>query len=745
MTHRPRFLVLTLSFGSGHLRAAQAVAAAIKRRHVGADVEVVDVLAGCQWLFRAFYVWPYWAMVRYAPSLWKRLFEWRLRHLSRQTAPAWAFRWGCASAFKAISRFRPDVIVAAEVAACEIAVLARRGGLTHAPIMSVITDYHAEPAWVHPEVAAYAVADHHVLGQLRGWGAPEDRIHVSGIPIDPSFGAVRRAPAHERPVVLLMGGGMGPTRMDLVAAHLIQRDVPMHVVGLTGHDLRARRRTEALDVATSSVTLTVRGWTDDVLDLMRSADILVTKPGGLTTAEAAACGLPMVLFDPIPGPEQHNAARAVAAGAAVMTRGAAATADAVISLVHDRARLQGLSKAARILARSDAADVVADFALRLSDAASAHPVLILTISNGAGHTSVAEAVAQELRDGNPPALPLVVDVAAYMTPLARFTHLTLYLWLVRYTPALWARIDRYQKQQVHTSPEWYYRRGCRRLFALVRTMRPRAIVVTEVGCAEIAALIKRDLALPSKLIAVNAEYDADRAWIQPEIDVYCTATAQVRDDLSAHGAVGNQLRVLGVPLAREFRRVTSRVQERADVCRRFNLDPVDPIVLVSGGSEGLGGIDGVVARLLKIPSRAGIIVLAGRNARLKAACDRLALEDSATRVRVLGWTNDVAELMRAAELMVSKLGHTFDEALATGLPVVALEPPPGSERVQYSLLDRWGVGRAVRSLDEMAIVVERLLADRSELEAMRRAAARRRGPDAAQHIAAIVMSEGAAS
>jgi processive 1,2-diacylglycerol beta-glucosyltransferase len=258
--------------------------------------------------------------------------------------------------------------------------------------------------------------------------------------------------------------------------------------------------------------------------------------------------------------------------------------------------------------------------------------------------------------------------------------------------------------------------------------------------------MKRDLALPFRLIAVNGEYDADRAWIQPEIDVYCMATTQVRDELYAHGAVGERLRVIGVPLAREFRRGTLRAEARMDVCRRLGLDANEPIILVSGGSEGLGGIDATVTRLLDIRDcRAGIIVLVGRNARLKAACEKIARERAPARVRVLGWTSDVAELMRAAELMVSKLGHTFDEALASGLPVVALEPPPGSERVQYSLLDTWGVGRAVHSLDEMAAVVGRLLADGTELEEMRQAAARRHTPDAAQHIAALVTSREAFS
>jgi processive 1,2-diacylglycerol beta-glucosyltransferase len=449
----------------------------------------------------------------------------------------------------------------------------------------------------------------------------------------------------------------------------------------------------------------------------------------------------MVLFDAIPGPEQHNAARAVSAGAAMATRGADETASTVIALLREPLRREALSAASLRLARRDAADAVADLALRLRRTVQP-PVLILTISNGAGHISVAHAIASELREIDPAASPLVVDVADYMSWLTKLTHVTLYLWLVKHAPALWDRIDRYQKTQRHTSPDWYYRRGCRRLFALVSRLRPRAIVATEVGCAEIGALIKRDLALGCALIAVNGEYDADRAWIQPEIDVYCTATSQVGEELCAHGAISERLRVLGVPLSREFHIGSSSSRERADVCSRLNLDTDAPVILVSGGSEGLGGIDAVVSRLLRIQRcRASIVVLAGRNARLKAACERLAGPHARDRVRVLGWTSDVAALMRAADVMVSKLGHTFDEALASGLPVVALEPPPGSERVQYHLLDSWGVGRAVHSLDEMAAVVERLLRNPSELAQMRRAALSRHTPGAAQHIAALLLRE----
>ena len=133
--------------------------------------------------------------------------------------------------------------------------------------------------------------------------------------------------------------------------------------------------------------------------------------------------------------------------------------------------------------------------LRRHDEAEKRPVLILTIANGSGHTRVAQGLAAAIRAAQPALPVMVVDVADYMTRLARFTHVTSYLWLVKQAPALWDLIDRYQKRQTQTSPDWYYRRGCKRLFELASVLQPRALIATEVGCCEIAALIKRDLAL----------------------------------------------------------------------------------------------------------------------------------------------------------------------------------------------------------------------------------------------------------
>ena len=373
----------------------------------------------------------------------------------------------------------------------------------------------------------------------------------------------------------------------------------------------------------------------------------------------------------------------------------------------------------------------------IPDPVENNPVMILTIANGAGHIRVAEGIAAAIR-ATEPALPVMVaDVADYMTSLTRFTHVSAFLWLVKHAPPVWDRIDRYQKKQTRTSPEWYYRRGCRRLFELARRVRPRALVATEVGCCEIAALIKRDLKLDAPLVAVNDDYDADRAWVQPEVDLYCFITNELGEQLFAHGARRERVAIWGAPLSDGYEVAREREHERAEICRWLSLDPTLPIVLIAGGGEGMGKIEETTARLLRLNQPVQLIVLTGRNQRLKSRCERVSANGSAETLRVLDWVGpeQMPKLMWAADLMVSKLGSMFNEAIASELPIIAMEPPPGAERVQYELLDKWKVGCAVSSLDEVVERVTSLLAQPELLEQMRQRARTHRTPGVSQRIA----------
>jgi len=367
-----KILVLTLSFGSGHVLAAQAVADELRRQRPSSNVLIVDALAVCRLIFRACYEWPYWLMLRHAPGLWDRFSTARVNQKHEGTAPTWAFRAGCPKVFSTIKSFNPDLIVAAEIAACEMATIARRLGLTRAPILSVITDYESEPIWVQPEVALFTVPDESVRTEMISWGTLADRISICGIPVDRAFDVphnpkatrLRHGISDNAPMVLLMGGGMGPTRMDQVVERLSESNTPIHIVAVAGKDKRALRRLERLRVK-APISLRVIGWTNEVAALMQAARILVTKPGGLTIAEAALCSLPVVFFDPIPGAEFVNAKRMVDAGAAVVTQGPMETARAITSLLKDEKSTDAMALQSQTMARPNARREIASRALAL--------------------------------------------------------------------------------------------------------------------------------------------------------------------------------------------------------------------------------------------------------------------------------------------------------------------------------------------------------------------------------------------
>ncbi len=115
------------------------------------------------------------------------------------------------------------------------------------------------------------------------------------------------------------------------------------------------------------------------------------------------------------------------------------------------------------------------------------------------------------------------------------------------------------------------------------------------------------------------------------------------------------------------------------------------------------------------------VVLTGTNERLRDRCLRLINRENADSLCVPGWIDEgqMPRLMGAADLLVSKLGNMFNEAVASELPLIALEPPPGAERLQYNLLAQWNVGRPVKTIDELVETVLRLLNEPGEIEEMR--------------------------
>lgn len=372
-----RIAILTLSIGSGHVQASSVIARALEDGSTKVDVRTLDAIEYAQHWFRWLYVYPYWWMLRHARGLWRRLYERRQRKHHRGTAPRWVFRWGCRKVLRELNAFAPSLLIVTEIGAAEIAALAKREGWLNAPILAVQTDFQTEPPWVQTEIDFYCVGSEEARSQLIGWGISLHRILVCGIPIDPVFAlpydkaellrSLGLAP--ERPVVLVMAGGMGPVPLDEVVLSLERCGLPLQVIAVAGHDGEMRTRLEGLR-GKIALDLRALGWTENVPQLMAAADLLVTKPGGLSTSEALAAGLPMVLTHPIPGPEERHASHLVRHGVAVHARSSEEIPQLVLPLLCSREKRAEMARRAREMARPDAAYAVAQVSRALLEKAS---------------------------------------------------------------------------------------------------------------------------------------------------------------------------------------------------------------------------------------------------------------------------------------------------------------------------------------------------------------------------------------
>lgn len=373
-------LLLHATAGAGHTRAAQAIAAALKAQAHGAHHQVVDTLDCTSSLFRRLYAQAYIDLVQRAPELWGALYE---RYdvvkppRSKSARARLAFDKANSTAFKALLKAtQPRAILCTHFLPMELLSDLKGRGKLATPVHAVVTDVSPHAFWVYPHIDHYHVATEAGARELARKGIAAERISVSGIPIDPVF--AQRTPAAakraqlglpERPTVLLLSGGFGVGPLVSMLDSFAGDDCGLSLVVVAGRnaELEAACRERA---ATLQLPVTVHGFVTNIHELMDAADLVVTKPGGLTTNEILAKGRPMALVAPIPGQEQRNAEYLLEEGAAVRLHDVADAAWHLQRWLGDRERMAAMQAAAQRIARPQAA---ADVAQRLVAALEAAP------------------------------------------------------------------------------------------------------------------------------------------------------------------------------------------------------------------------------------------------------------------------------------------------------------------------------------------------------------------------------------
>ncbi len=367
-----RVLLLYISPRSGHHQASLAIEKALALYQPNVAVRNIDALHYMNPFLERFIKKTYSGLIRTSPEVWDYLYDnpkvlrstQKLRHLIH--------RFHSPKFQSLLDSFRPDVIACTQAFPCGLVSDLKKNGALSTPLVGILTDYLPHSYWIHDRIDYFVVPSDTAVERLSQNGIPPDRIRKFGIPVDPKFSANNKKGEIQKrynldpklPTLLLMGGssGLGPFR-KLVRA-LEHSPLKVQIFTVCGFNRRLYRSLKRREKRFKK-RMFVLGYTEEVDALMESADILITKPGGLSTSEALTKRLPMILLDPIRGQESSNADFLVGKGLALKAEDEEEAVELVEKLLAQPETREAMRRQAQRLIRPESANEIASFLLTL--------------------------------------------------------------------------------------------------------------------------------------------------------------------------------------------------------------------------------------------------------------------------------------------------------------------------------------------------------------------------------------------
>lgn len=367
-------MILSAGVGAGHNSAAAALQRALENRPEVGAVRVLDVLTTTPELYRAVYDDGYFEMVAKAP--W--LVGWGYDQADGpfqlgSRVPIWD-QINTTETVAQIKEFSPDLVLATHFLPARIVANLQTSRDLFTRLAIITTDYDVQGLWLTNTFSRIFLAREESRQYLISLGFPADRLTASGIPVRPEFGMpVDRAAVLQQfglrdgvPILLISAGAAGGPYALKIVEQMQARPEPFQAVVVCGRNAELKRDVDAL-VGHDTDRFTVLGFTTAMPDLMRVASLFVGKPGGLSSSECMAAGLPMALINPIPGQEVRNSDYLLEQGAAVRNNYESTIGWKLGELLADPARLERMRACARATGRPEAASTIVEAMLTDKD------------------------------------------------------------------------------------------------------------------------------------------------------------------------------------------------------------------------------------------------------------------------------------------------------------------------------------------------------------------------------------------
>ena len=375
-----RFLLMHITTSSGHHHASQAIGEAIRHLDASAHIVSVDAFEYVSRFVRWTITRSYFSLIRHQPDVWEYLYDNPVVHHQVQHLRALLHRYHAAKLQELLKRVRPDAIACTQAYPCGIVADFKKQHRVTIPLIGVLTDYAPHLYWFHDTVDTYVVPSEQVKQRFVTQGVEASRVKVFGVPIGLRFlePVDRLAVAHQfgldmsRPILLIMGGGSGFGQIRDIVLNLDTLPQPCQLIVVTGTN---RSLLSWLQGQRFRHRVLPLGYTPEIPALMELATLLISKPGGMTTSEALAKHLPLVIVNPIPGQEAYNARFLLSQGAAVQAGSPETVRQTVRDLLEDPEQLAQLRGRSGELAHPRAALVIANFLFGLAEGTEVRPPL----------------------------------------------------------------------------------------------------------------------------------------------------------------------------------------------------------------------------------------------------------------------------------------------------------------------------------------------------------------------------------
>lgn len=363
-------LILSISTGQGHHATGQAIENEFKKR--GVDCETLDAYEYIEPILSHLVSRGYLLSTAYAKRISSKLYDIVVKKnkpLKKFSVPKITNTMWAKDLKEYIEGAKPDVIICTHVlSSILVHIMRERGWLDPAVVtVGVVTDFTLHPLWEEASLMDYYVTPTDLLEfQMEKKGLDPSKMLPIGIPIRPNFSErtdrlearTRLGLGLHKHTILLMSGSMGYGKIDESIELLDRLDFDFQIIVVCGNNKKMYKKVKGLS---TRKRVDVYGYVDNVDLMMDAADCIITKPGGITTSEAMAKGLPMIMVNPIPGHEMRNAEFMLNNGLALYATKSFPLDEAVFSLFQHPERITLLRSTIEIYARQNSAQNLCEF------------------------------------------------------------------------------------------------------------------------------------------------------------------------------------------------------------------------------------------------------------------------------------------------------------------------------------------------------------------------------------------------